>query len=320
MTTRAKAAGLYTDEVQRTGSSGVFPRLVDRRVFIDKIVLSIRGDRRKFPDMVDVTANRPIGGQNRNYARSERGRLQGNGNPYEMRYGAMRLRTTLPSSVLVLRSENRPTNMAMVIAAIEGLCKEGATATVSQVELTFDLSGVSVEWMRRRIFTPARKFQRLRDSDGRRTLYVGGRTSPWQVRVYDKTDGIVRLEFIFRRSWLRKLGINRPQDLGLLRRVNLRSLIRIRRLNGSAFTDYMESLEEPIGRAFRGWVRDLTFREFYSRASKYGWKLPRDLFLRSKIDKRLQLMHAQLYVWPPGTECDSSRTNDLEAEKLSLVF
>jgi hypothetical protein len=95
---QARVADSVTGKSQRALSSGVFPQLIDRRGFIDKIVLSIRGDRRKLPKMMKITANRPIGGQNRNYARSERGLLAGSGNPYEMRYGAMRLRKSLRSS------------------------------------------------------------------------------------------------------------------------------------------------------------------------------------------------------------------------------
>ncbi len=298
MMIRAKMQGGKTNKPQSavSTSGGVFAQLIDLRAFIDKIVLSINGERRKFPTMVSVTDNRPIGGQNRNYARSERGVLSTSGNPYEMRYGAMRLRGALPSSILVLRSENTPMTISAVAGGIAALCEDGSTATVSQVELTFDLSGVSVAWLRKRIFTRARKFRMLRDLAGRRTFYVGGRTSPWQVRVYDKTQEVVRLEFVFRRPWLRKIGINRPQDLEVLRGINLRSLMRIRRLNGSALANYVEALDEPISRAFQGWLRDLTFRDFYSRAMKLGWELPQDLFLTSKIDKRLQRMQVQLYM------------------------
>ena len=143
MISRPQIAARFTGTRQWETSSGIFPQLVNRRAFIDKIVLSIRGDRRKFPEMVKVTANRAIGGQNRNYARSERGLLS-DGNPYEMRYGTMRLRGSLPSSILVLRSENSPMTIAAITTAIAALCKEGSIATVSPVELTFDLSGVSV--------------------------------------------------------------------------------------------------------------------------------------------------------------------------------
>ena len=68
-------------------------------------------------------------------------------------------------------------------------------------------------WLRKRIFTRGQKFRRLQDSDGRRTFYVRGRTSPWQVRVYTRRMMWCAWSSSFRRSWLRKAGINRPENL-----------------------------------------------------------------------------------------------------------
>ena len=296
MMAQAKVADSYTDESQRPRSSGVFPQFIDRRAFIDKIVLSIWGEKRAAPDNVWITKNRPIGGSNRNYARSERGVLLDSRNPYELRYGAMRFQAILPPMYLTLRSERTPVTSSDTAKAIEFLCEEVSRATVSQVELTFDLSGVSVEWLRHRIFTRARRFWRLRDESGRRTLYVGGRTSPWQVRVYDKTPEVVRLEFILRRPFLRKIGINGPRDFELLRGVNLKSLIRIRRLNKSALLGYARGLKDIHRRLLRDWLRDLTLCEFSARAKECEWELPSRLLALSKIDERLQRMHARLYV------------------------
>lgn len=273
---------------------GVFDRTVDRRAFIDKVVLSILGERRQFPTLVRNRINRPIGGQDRNYARSERGVLPGNRNPYELQYGVMRLRGVLPSLILVLRSESRPLTTAGINAAVKALCNDGWVATVSQVELTFDLSDVSVGWLRKRIFTRARKFRRLRDSQGRRTFYLGSRISPWQVRIYEKTDEVVRLEFILRRPFLRKIGVNGTQDLVKLRDLNLRALLRIRRMNRPVWEDFVATLEEPYERAFRSWLRWMTLSGFAARAKEYGWTFPPDVIVLSKIDRRIQEMQQRL--------------------------
>jgi hypothetical protein len=96
------------DKKQSEWGVGVFNPIVDRRAFLDKVVLSIRGERWQFPTLVRNRINKPIGGPNRNYARSERGVLPGNENPYELQYGVMRLRGVLPSLILVLRSESSP--------------------------------------------------------------------------------------------------------------------------------------------------------------------------------------------------------------------
>lgn len=296
MMAQARVADSDTGKSQRALSSGIFPQLIDRRGFIDKIVLSIRGDRRKLPKIVKITGNRPIGGANRNYARSERGVLLDSGNPYELRYGTMRLQSILPPMSLTLRSERTPVTSSGAAKAIEFLCEEVSRATVSQVELTFDLSGVSVEWLRYRIFTRARRFRRLRDENGRRTLYIGGRTSPWQVRVYDKMPDVVRLEFILRRLFLRKVGINAPSDLALLREVNLASLIRIRRLNRSVLQQYAETLDEVPGRLLSKWVRDVSLLDLATLARYSEWTLPQGLFVFSRVDRQIRTMQDRLIV------------------------
>jgi len=296
MMAQAKVADSYTGGSQRTLSSGVFPQLIDRRAFIDKIVLSIWGDKRTSPDNVRITRNRPIGGKNRNYARSERGVLLDSGNPYELRYGPMRRKGSLPPLILVLRSERSPATVASALAAIDSLCEDVSRTTVSQVELTFDLSGVSVEWLRKRVFTRARNFRRLVDASDRRTLYVGGRTSHWQLRIYDKAPEVVRLEFVLRRPFLLKIGINVTRDLELLRGVNLKSLIRIRRVNKYLLLGYVRRLEEIHRRLLRKWLRDLSFCEFSKRAKNCQWELPAGLFVPSRFDKELWRMQAQLVL------------------------
>lgn len=103
----------------------VFRDLVDRRAFLDTVILSVGGTKIDSPLGARVRTNRPIGGDNRNYARSERGVLFGDGNPYEIRYGAMRLTTILPPLMLTLRSERTPLSAATVIQALDRLCQPG---------------------------------------------------------------------------------------------------------------------------------------------------------------------------------------------------
>jgi hypothetical protein len=284
------------EEPRRRRISGVFPGLVDRRAFLDKVVVSVWGEKRESPDKLWVTRNRPIGGANRNYARSERGVLPDSENPYELRYGTMRLQSIIPPMYLTLRSERTQVTSSDAAKAIEFLCEEVSRATVSQVELTFDLSGVSVEWLRYRIFTRAKTFRRLRDENGRRTLYIGGRSSPWQVRIYDKMPDVVRLEFILRRLFLRKVGINSPPDLALLRDVNLASLIRIRRLNRSVLQQYAETLDERPGRLLSKWLRDLSLIDLSTLARYSEWTLPQGLFVFSRVDRQIRTMQDRLIV------------------------
>jgi hypothetical protein len=45
------------------------------------------------------------------------------------------------------------------------------------------------------------------------SLYFGLPTSRWQLRVYQKTDAIVRVEFVLRLSFLRSNMIEQPVDV-----------------------------------------------------------------------------------------------------------
>jgi len=58
--TSARAEGLGGDGKKRGWGTGVFDRTLNRRAFFDKLVLSIRGNRRQFPEMVRNRINKPI--------------------------------------------------------------------------------------------------------------------------------------------------------------------------------------------------------------------------------------------------------------------
>ena len=104
----------------------------------------------------------------------------------------------------------------------------------------------------------------------------------------------MRLEFILRRTFLRKIGVNSPQDLAKLRDLNLRALLRIRRLNRPVWEDFVATLWEPHRRAFRSWLREMTLSGFAARAKEYGWTFPPDVIVLSKIDRRIQEMQERL--------------------------
>jgi hypothetical protein len=279
---------------------GVFPELVDKRAFVDTIALSIRGIRRRLAAGTNVETNRGIVRSNRNYARAERGVLVG-GNPYELRYGLIRLKGVLPPLMLILRSERIPLSIRNVKRAINTLCEPGWQASISQLELTFDLSGVSVGWLRKRVFTSARISRTLRSDDGRTTIYLGARTSPWQVRVYDKAPSVVRVEFILRRAFLRGIQINTPEDLRRMRRVSLQRLLSICETDPGALTELMGQLqlqwEDVHPRALGDWMRELPLQTVGARARQSKWKLPKNLFVLSGPETiMMREMQARLVI------------------------
>ena len=76
----------------------------------------------------------------------------------------------------------------------------------------------------------------------------------------------MRLEFILRRTFLRKIGVNSPQDLAKLRDLNLRALLRIRRLNPAGVGGLCRN---PLGTASTGvplMVGEMALSGFAARA------------------------------------------------------
>jgi hypothetical protein len=211
-------------------NDGVFGHTTDRAAFIDRVDLGIWGKRRTWPLpwMVTIDRNFPIGGPKSMYARCVDGFCPVTGNPFQEKYGVMRWPDRVPERRLTLRSQRTPLSGAQVELVSRSLMRKGFRSQVSQAEMTFDFTGTSIGFIKRHLLTTARRFQSYRDELGRETYYVGGFKSPWQVRIYQKRDDVVRFEFIFRREFLRNKGISRPHELVLLRKIDLNRLVWLR--------------------------------------------------------------------------------------------
>src|SRR5438876_5707013 len=109
-----------------------------------------------------------------------------------------------------------PLTAAQARLMISRATGERSSMQVSMLELTFDVTGVQVQQLRKRAIHRAHITRTLVDDQGRSTLYVGSPRSSWQVRIYDKTSSVVRIEFVLRRSFLSKHKINTPEDIVLL--------------------------------------------------------------------------------------------------------
>jgi hypothetical protein len=260
---------------------GVFPGIVDNKAFLDKIAVSINGKRRDSPQLeLRRRVNRPIGGSGGNYARMEQAIFAQSGNPFDLVYGPKRLEGILPALVLNLRSEGSPLTVGEIENLIDGYCEKGWTASVSLVELTFDFTGLSTEWFRFTVFSSAYKFLTLQDKNGAETHYFGGRTSPVQVKVYEKTKKVTRLEFTLRRLSLRQQGITEPSELKKLRTVDFRDRLWLRELD----QDALKSLERSVvinkdvrRRALIYLSESLAHREFVPLAKKLFHAVPSEL-------------------------------------------
>lgn len=208
---------------------GIFAHVIDRAAFIDRAEFGVWGTRRTriLPD-VAAGPSRAIGGEGRLYARSIHGVCTSTGNTFELRYGRMRPWRAVPPFRLVLIAQQLPLTGAQLDLVTGSLLRRGYRFRASRLELTFDVSDFAVSYFRQRVFTSARRITELRDDSERETFYVGGPRSPWQLCVYQKDDSMVRLEFRFRRGFLRAEGIEEPNTVLHLRQMDLWKLARFR--------------------------------------------------------------------------------------------
>jgi hypothetical protein len=278
-----------------TTAEGVFPAALDRCAFVDTLKLSLWGSRRDSPlcDVRDVKKE-PIGSRRSKYGWVERGTIVSTGNRYEVVYGVLRLQKILPTVELILRSDETPIRVAEAGAAIFNFCETVTRVIVSYAELTFDVTGRSVQWFERSIFSSARRFVTLNDSSGRRTFYAGGPTSPWQLRVYEKTTEVTRFEFALRRRFLRQRRISRPEDLELLRHLDFGYCVTLRRPNLYAMEAIKKNLEFERRRAFDSLFGMVPLREFVISAEQMFGAPRRDLVLPDPLDERLGRMQRQM--------------------------
>jgi hypothetical protein len=285
----------------RINEVGVFMNLANRRAFLDKLTVGIRGVRKEWAGpAVQLEPSEAIGGSGRNYARKQAG-VTATGNSFDLLYGRMRLIGIIPSMIMTLRSDRKPITVEETTKAIDAVCKKEWRAAISQVELTFDFTGLSIEFFHRRIFSSAHRFATIRDEKGRQTDYIGGRTSPWQVRIYQKTERVVRLEFVLRRPFLRQQGITKIPELKKLCTIDFSRRVWLRELDAVA----LKSLERRVQKSEKEdvrrrillkWFRDLPLRKSIPRAKKYFDAQPEKLTFKSPVDERLRRMQSRFVV------------------------
>ena len=279
-------------------AEGVFRTLINKKAFLDRVVLSLDAIKKEGPtaEARDVV-NRAIGGIGRNYARKEQGRLSC-GNSYDLTYG--RLQPYLPQMGLTVRSDENPITTGVILDGLNAICQPGWRATVSLVELTFDFGGVPLEYFRRNVFSSAHQFRTVRTT-GWPTYYVGVRTSPWQARIYQKAETVVRLEFVLRRPFLRQQGINKISDLKKLSVVDFKRRLWLRELDTVGAEELVNKVARRDKRGYRPiilrkWLRDLPLRESVKEAKKRFGGNPQTLMTASPIDKQLRGMQRKLVV------------------------
>jgi hypothetical protein len=220
-------------QVHEPQTGGVYPYLTNSAAFVDKVVVSVRGLRRKKSKTgIAEEQNLAVGGPGSFYARCIRGKSTLSGNPLQCKYGVMRRYGNLSPFVVTVRADRVPISCADVLLVLDGFMRAGYKAKVSAVEMTFDTRDIPLARFTRDLCTRARLFKEF-DGDQGSTVYVGGANSPWQLRIYQKTFSVVRIEFILRSTFLRSHNIFAVQDVYRLRKTKLWNYVSFREVDQS---------------------------------------------------------------------------------------
>ena len=277
--------------------NGIFKRLANQSAFIDRVVLSIRGRRReREPSTVELGENRPIGGSKRMYARQIPGTCRLSGNPFDLKYGPLNPYPNVPPFRLSVRSDTIPLSGAQVSNIVTGLFRSGSRSQVSLVEFTFDVTESSPAFFREHLLTTAHGVYEVGE-EGSKTLYAGGPRSLWQLRIYQKTDSLMRVEFILRRGYLQAHGIQRIDNL-----------LRLRNLDVWAAASFPEFNEERLASVLKTmpmcWGKNILQQEPRRRTLRFlagvlRWRCgvdPTPLLRHSEVDLLLRRMQRNM-LW-----------------------
>jgi hypothetical protein len=226
-----------------------FSYLTNKAAFIHKVVLSVDGALDEtFQEKLIHAKNVGIFHPGVFYGRCVFGTWKLTGNPSTIHYGRTKKFPNVPPLRVTMRSESIPLTGAQTQLFVRGLAAGPHEIKVSSLELTFDLSFTNLSQVRRHLIHRAHREQILRDRLGRQTLYIGSPTSSWEARIYQKTESDLRLVFIFRRAFLSQHGINRPEDLLILRRLKIWRLLSVRRFSRSCAERVTQDWDNNVGR------------------------------------------------------------------------
>jgi hypothetical protein len=281
-------------------ANGVFSQTVNESAFVDKASISIRGSRREDSQLaVRDKVNRATGGPGQKYARTERAILLSSGNSFDLTYGPMRLIGILPPLVLTVRSDETPVTIVEIEEVIDGICNVGWKECLSTVELTFDFTGLSTDWFWFRVCSSAHNYKTWPDKNGADTYYIGGRTSPWQEKIYQKTSKVTRFEIVLRRPFLRQHGITEIGDLKKLSTLDFGRRLQFRELNQAGLKSLARRLGKPEDRqrrALADLARTISYRDLDRAAKKLFHAASGELLAPSPIQERIRRMQELLVI------------------------
>ena len=293
--------GLKIEPAQSTqqfNDPGVFPELMNRAAFADRLVLGIDGRKReRLPKTITDVKNYAVGGPKRPYARSVHGTYAPTGNNFEFKYGSNPRFRNLYDMKLIAHSEAAPICLEEVTEVVDRLCRKGYQITVQEVEFTRDVS-IPFKFFENHIMASA-SVRTEEDELGRKTLYAARPRGPWTLRVYEKTPQLNRVEFVFRHSFLVRAGINGLANLADLKNVDCARLVTFPTICQNALEDFVGRLKGKLAekqlRIILEWPGRRPLQDLLDVLKYHG--LPGNQILRpSPADKLLADMQKSV-VW-----------------------
>jgi hypothetical protein len=191
----------------------VFSELIGKRAHIDRLTVSVWGKLKK--NIKDVRV-RPLA-KGQFYSALMVGKTL-HGNPFTYKFGRLTGFANVPPGRLDVRSDATPLTLNEVDSLTRRLFQRADRIQLSRVELTFDLAAPFIV-LAHHLFSKTRR-RRYIDNGSGRTQYLGSPNSPLQVKLYEKSLFITRLEVTLRRSALKKLGLIQPKDIAILKSVD----------------------------------------------------------------------------------------------------
>jgi hypothetical protein len=208
----------------------VFPYLLNKAAFIDTILMSVWAKEKPVLYQLLDEKREGILKPGSSYARLVKGRAPLTGNPVEIVYGKISRFSNVPPCQVRMRSEEVPLTGAQVNETMRLIFPTATRIQPVLVELTFDLTKVSVGYLHRHMIHRARQWNEMGDTAGR-TAYIGSPASAWEIRIYDKTERVVRLELILRKGILPDNGILQPDNVLTLRSLELQRMFSLRKFS-----------------------------------------------------------------------------------------
>lgn len=275
---------------------GVFEYLIGNRAFIDRVDLSLTAPV-SLENLVhfEILGRKSCLGPKSFYAQHVWGRSSLSGNPFHLWYGKASRFPHVPLARLTMHSECSPLTAAEILLLVTELTGDIRAVRVTCLELTFDLHHDQAA-LAKAIFSIAQKRKELTDHRGWHTNYVGGPDSERQIRIYQKTPEVVRLEVVLRLGSLKRLGITFPEQILLLRRVDFSRFMFFRDFDAVKFQREVNQRVAPLWRR-RIWHEHLVRLSAQEQTKEFenGYDVPSDTFTEpSAINGEIKKMQSRL--------------------------